>query len=172
MTKGRYLRVTAFLWNGRADVGIRPYDQNGHRTCRGQCPHRPVKYQNAAPFRLTRNLKICRMKVAWCEMNELLAGGFNMYEHVGRKIKKVAEWTFAIETILGIVLGFVLMFLGDAYFFWGLVVVGLSPLVAWLSNLVLFGFGQLVENTDILREKLADPFGYSNIVTFLKQKQE
>ena len=95
-----------------------------------------------------------------------------MYEHVGRKIKKVAEWTFAIETILGIVLGFVLMFLGDAYFFWGLVVVGLSPLVAWLSNLVLFGFGQLVENTDILREKLADPFGYSNIVTFLKQKQE
>lgn len=68
-----------------------------------------------------------------------------MYDEVGDKIKTLAKVIAWLGIIASVVVGIVTISTGV-----GILVLILGPLFSWLSTLVLYGFGQLVENTDIL----------------------
>ncbi|MBE6807389.1 MAG: hypothetical protein E7527_05210 [Ruminococcaceae bacterium] len=75
-----------------------------------------------------------------------------MFKNVGRTIKKVAKWVFAIQCFVVLVVGFELMRQDDDLAGWGLLLWIVGPLVAWLSSLLLYGFGEIVDTAIINRK--------------------
>ncbi len=74
-----------------------------------------------------------------------------MFKNAGQKIKSIAQGAFIIEMIAGIIGGFVIMSAVDMYGgqgFLGLLTIVLSPCVAYLSNILIYGFGVLVERAE------------------------
>ena len=77
------------------------------------------------------------------------------FEHIGGKIKilaKVICWIGIISSVIG---GAVMMLNGLAFenseeVWGGILVIVVGVLVSWIGSFRLYGFGQLVENTDIL----------------------
>ncbi len=72
------------------------------------------------------------------------------YDNIGGKIKKWATWIFTAEAIIAILAGIILM---NEHVLIGLLVVVLGPIVAWISSWLLYGYGQLIENSDIIAEE-------------------
>lgn len=70
-----------------------------------------------------------------------------MFENVGGKIKIVSKVMVWIEIIFSVIGGLALLFNRYTQVA-GLALLIAGPLVAWLSGLFLYGFGQLIENTD------------------------
>ena len=79
-----------------------------------------------------------------------------MYENIGSKIKKLAEWTYRIEA-LGAILGGTLTWIrnGFADGSWCLLIILLGPVVAYVSSWLLYAFGELVEDIHAIRSKFA-----------------
>ena len=75
------------------------------------------------------------------------------YDNIGGKIKGWAKWIFAIEAIAAVISGFVLMAQNEDMILIGLLVAVLGPIVAWVSSWLLYGYGQLIENSDIIAEE-------------------
>ena len=75
------------------------------------------------------------------------------YDNIGGKIKGWAKWIFAIEAIAAVISGFVLMAQDEDMILIGLLVVVFGPIVAWVSSWLLYGYGQLIENSDIIAEE-------------------
>ncbi len=75
------------------------------------------------------------------------------YDNIGGKIKGWAKWIFAVEAIAAVIGGFVLMAQDEDMIFLGLLVVVVGPIVAWVSSWLLYGYGQLIENSDIIAEE-------------------
>ncbi len=76
-----------------------------------------------------------------------------MYKNIGGKIKNVAEIITTIGCFASVVLGILVMVLGDgngAMIFTGLVVMAIGCFGSWLSTLLLYGYGQMIENSDKL----------------------
>lgn len=84
-----------------------------------------------------------------------------MFNNVGSKIKTLAKVCTWIGIIFSCLYGLVLIimslaninYMGGAAvlgIFLGLIIAALGWLISWLSNLKLYGFGQLVENSDII----------------------
>lgn len=73
-----------------------------------------------------------------------------MFNNIGHKIKVLAMVLCLIGIICGIVAGIVLVVEGLPEI--GIPVLIGSPLLFWISSFVLYGFGQLVENSDTLVE--------------------
>jgi len=73
-----------------------------------------------------------------------------MYDNVGAKIKGLAKYVAWIFICISILIGFILVALGEDVAFVGVLVMVVGPVLAWLSSLGLYGFGQLIENTDKL----------------------
>ncbi len=77
-----------------------------------------------------------------------------MFDNIGRKIKTLAEVFCLIGMIASVVSGIVLMCFEDGFlFFIGVVVIIVGGLLSWILSFNLYGFGQLIENTDILVER-------------------
>lgn len=75
-----------------------------------------------------------------------------MFSDIGRKIKTVSQ-TFcclgiALSVLLGLILFAVKMVLP------GFLVALLGSILSWLSSLISYGFGQLIENSDAQRKML------------------
>ncbi len=75
-----------------------------------------------------------------------------MFNNIGKKIKTLAE----IICWLGIIFS-VLFGLGNIFsdksglsLFTGLFLMIVGPLISWIGTFLLYGFGQLIENSDIL----------------------
>ncbi|MBQ8174641.1 MAG: hypothetical protein IJ009_04485 [Clostridia bacterium] len=79
-----------------------------------------------------------------------------MFNHIALKIKTVAEVTAWIGIILSCFFGFTQMYNDDDLILTGLITIALGSLLSWLASFVLYGFGQLIENTDILRKHLCE----------------
>ena len=75
------------------------------------------------------------------------------YDNIGGKIKGWAKWIFAIEAIAAVISGFVLMAQDEDMILIGLLVAVFGPIVAWVSSWLLYGYGQLIENSDIIAEE-------------------
>ena len=70
------------------------------------------------------------------------------YDNIGKKIKGAAEFIFVLEAIATMIGGIVLMIL--EFPFLGILVMVLGPILAWVSSWLMYGFGQLIENSDII----------------------
>ena len=75
------------------------------------------------------------------------------YDNIGGKIKGWAKWIFAIEAIAAVIAGIVIMVENEGAILVGLLVIIFGPIVAWVSSWLLYGFGQLIENSDIIAEE-------------------
>lgn len=73
-----------------------------------------------------------------------------MYNNIGGKIKGLAKIIFIIEAIAAIITAIFLIATNEYLVGVGLIVLFAGPLVAWISSWLLFGFGQLIENSDII----------------------
>lgn len=76
-----------------------------------------------------------------------------MFEEVGNKIKGLAKFLTVSGIIISCIVGFVLW----AILTWwiGLLVIVFGSLVFWIFSLFLYGFGQLVENSDTIAKDTA-----------------
>ncbi|MBE6732538.1 MAG: hypothetical protein E7561_00875 [Ruminococcaceae bacterium] len=79
-----------------------------------------------------------------------------MYENIGGKIKGLAFGIFIVEAIAVFISGSLIMVLSyDNGYLIGLLLVILGPIVAWLSSLVLYGFGELIVKVSKIEESLS-----------------
>ena len=72
------------------------------------------------------------------------------YENIGNKIKGLAQMAFVVEAIAAVITGIALMASDEDLILYGLLVLIAGPIIAWVSSWLLYGFGQLVENSDII----------------------
>ena len=72
------------------------------------------------------------------------------YENIGDKIKGLAQMVFVVEAIAAVITGIALMATDEDLILYGLLVLIVGPIIAWVSSWLLYGFGQLVENSDII----------------------
>ena len=67
-----------------------------------------------------------------------------MYDNIGKKIKLLARIITIIAVIASIIAGIILMALEQ---YWGIIFIILFPFVLWVSSFILYGFGELIDNT-------------------------
>ena len=72
-----------------------------------------------------------------------------LFENIGRKIKAVACVCMLILSVGSLIAGLFLMMQEDGYPAIGLLVIIFGPVLSWVAALTTYGFGQLVENSDI-----------------------
>lgn len=89
-----------------------------------------------------------------------------MYDNIGSKIKTLAKVIFIIIASLSLIAGVLILFIVDNGFIIGILTVGIGVLLSWVGTFFLYGFGQLIENTDILvRESKKQSNGIQRIST-------
>lgn len=83
-----------------------------------------------------------------------------MYKNIGVKIKSLAATLAVIGIILSWLAALITVFAasGDC----GAIVIAIlegivGSLVSWMSSFFMYGFGQLIDNTDILVERFSPP---------------
>ncbi len=77
-----------------------------------------------------------------------------MFKNIGSKIKNVAEFFTWIGIIVSIIVFLISISMGsDESIAIGFIILIIGCLGSWLSSLVLYGFGQLVENSDVMAGK-------------------
>ena len=72
-----------------------------------------------------------------------------MYDNIGGKIKGLAKATFIVGAIAAVITGIALMASDEDMIPVGLLVMVVGPIVAWVSSWLLYGFGELIENSAI-----------------------
>ncbi len=77
-----------------------------------------------------------------------------MFDNIGKKIKSLATVITWIGIILWCLIGFSLFRDGKTALYGLLVMVG-GGILSWLSSLLLYGFGELVDNSTVLAESAA-----------------
>ena len=75
-----------------------------------------------------------------------------LYENIGEKIKNLAKWIFVIEAISAVIGGLLVLF--EEEFLAGIILIIVGPVVAWVSTWLLYAFGELVEKTCSMNDKL------------------
>lgn len=71
-----------------------------------------------------------------------------MFDNIGEKIKTLAKVITWLGIIASVIVGLVLMVSNRYTPLPGLMVLILGGLVSWIGSFVLYGFGQLIVNTD------------------------
>ncbi len=93
-----------------------------------------------------------------------------MFDNIGGKLKSVAR----IITVSGIIVSIVAGILTLRYNGLGIVIALLGSLVSWASSIALYGFGQLVENSDrmvAMQKQLLQTSGVSASEPFAASKR-
>ena len=87
-----------------------------------------------------------------------------LYHNVGDKIRTVAKVVAWVGIILSVIAGLIIMFMGNSYgiyghsgfsfgtFISGLLTATVGSLIAWISSLALYGFGELIYKTSEIAE--------------------
>ena len=71
-----------------------------------------------------------------------------MYNNIGEKIKLLAKIGFIVETIAAVIMGIV--YIGGANTLASFILIVAGPCVAWVSSCLLYGFGELIDNSSKL----------------------
>ena len=90
-----------------------------------------------------------------------------MFDNIGKKIKGVAGFVFILGSVASVVYGLGTMmslsFFSSSYgsgILLGILIIGVGILLSWLSVLLIYGFGELIEKTTEIAKNtkdLADP---------------
>lgn len=78
-----------------------------------------------------------------------------MFERIGSKIKKLASVITWLGIIASLILGVVLISGGDEMIVLGILVMAVGSLASWIGSFLLYGFGELIEKTCIIEERLS-----------------
>lgn len=73
-----------------------------------------------------------------------------MYNNIGGKIKGLTKVIAVMGALAPIVIGLGLMFSDENLFLVGLLVIAVGCLISWISSWLLYGFGELIENTALV----------------------
>lgn len=73
-----------------------------------------------------------------------------MFDNIGGKIKTLAQVVTWVGIIASVISGVALIAINGRLIIIGLMVMIFGALVSWISSFLLYGFGQLVENSDKL----------------------
>lgn len=80
-----------------------------------------------------------------------------MFARIGSKIKALAKYAFALESLVSIIAGFYLI--SNSYrsesTLVGILLIIVGPLVAWLGSLFSYAFGEMFENITVIAELMA-----------------
>ena len=68
-----------------------------------------------------------------------------MYDNIGGKLKGLAKVLFIVPAIAAVLAGIVLMSTDEHLILYGLLVMVVGPIVAWISSWFLYGFGELID---------------------------
>ena len=68
-----------------------------------------------------------------------------MYKNIGGKIKTLARVIFASEAIAAFIAAIAIMVSDEDLIPYGLIVLVVGPLVAWVSSWLLYGFGEIID---------------------------
>ena len=68
-----------------------------------------------------------------------------MYDNIGGKIKGLAKASFIVAAIAEVLTGIVLMATDEDMILYGLLVMVVGPIIAWVSSWFLYGFGELID---------------------------
>ena len=80
----------------------------------------------------------------------------SLYENIGGKIKKLAFGLFLFYAVASVIFALVYLFQGGELII-GLLILVLGPVFSFIGSWILFAFGQLVENSDILVKNAFQP---------------
>jgi len=84
-----------------------------------------------------------------------------MFDDIGNKIKKLAKILTWVGIALSIVIGIMIW---SQSFIWGLITMILGALASWVGSFILYGFGELIENTAQLNEVMNDARVYTRSI--------
>ena len=73
-----------------------------------------------------------------------------MFDDIGEKIKSLAYAVFCVGIISSIIYGFVMAGTDENLILLGFVIIIAGSLISLMSSYIIYGFGQLIENTDQL----------------------
>ena len=68
-----------------------------------------------------------------------------MYDNVGAKIKTLAKVMAIVGAIASVVAGLAVIAFDGDYFLIGVIITVVGAVMAWLSSLMLYGFGELID---------------------------
>ena len=77
-----------------------------------------------------------------------------MFENVGSKIKGVAQAGFLLEAISAVIAGISLIAADEDLIWVGVLVLAFGPIAALVVSWFIYGYGQLIENSDRATEAL------------------
>ena len=80
-----------------------------------------------------------------------------MYNHIGNKLKSIARIIAAVGIVLctGFGISFIVQGNGNVVqSLAGIAIAVLGSAISWASTVVLYGFGQLIENSDKILERI------------------
>ena len=81
-----------------------------------------------------------------------------MFEDIGNTIKSIAKFLCITGIIGSIVSGIVLCTAGEEEAIGGIITIIGGSIASWVSSAFLYGFGQLIDNSDKLVKKLAPEY--------------
>lgn len=91
-----------------------------------------------------------------------------MFNNIGSKIKTLAQVVCWLGIVICVIVGIVLMAQDEETVGIGLVVMIFGSLFSWIGSFMTYGFGQLVENSDILvsqnKNTIAHPTPTNDVV--------
>ena len=93
-----------------------------------------------------------------------------MFDNIGKKIKKIAQiecWAGIASYIL---LGLILLFENEIKIYVGILIMGVGSFLSWIGSLMIYGFGQLIENSNelVVKQKII----YSEIQMLNLKKED
>lgn len=77
-----------------------------------------------------------------------------MFENIGGKIKTLAKVVCWIGIIVSCIYGLLIMAKNEGLILAGLIIIIIGILCSWVGSFTLYGFGQLIENSDKIANSL------------------
>lgn len=78
-----------------------------------------------------------------------------MFHNIGGKIKGLALIITLISILGSIAGGIAMIAIDEDLIALGVIIIIVGPLISWISSFMLYAFGQLVQNSDILAGRIA-----------------
>ncbi len=82
-----------------------------------------------------------------------------MYNKIGEKIEILAEAIAWLGILISVFVGMYLMASDEDLVGVGVLIMIIGGLGSWIGSFILYGFGQLIENSEILVSKLSEKEG-------------
>jgi len=95
-----------------------------------------------------------------------------VFDNIGGKIKTLAQVVCCIGIVCSVFVGIVMAVNGEDLAFSGFMIMVIGSLVSWVSSFTLYGFGQLIENTDQLVLNAQKPYSNKKAKQTKKVKED